>query len=198
MSHPTVSSSGGSSFNPAVEMTDNCSLDRDVLLSSLLFPFAARKRRSIYPEGNLPPPPLNQLIKLGDGPLIKIMIRLPTPRSSCLSKAVCKPWRTLIYDPSFDRCFISHHQTRCEPAFLFLTARDPNSIILRFIPVRDKARWGFRVMDCFKDLLLCEFLEHDRTELRRTYVFCNLFTKQWIALPLAPERSNSGYNLSQH
>ncbi|CAI0463960.1 unnamed protein product [Linum tenue] len=59
-----------------------------------------------------PPPPLNLLSKLGDDPLVVILIRLPNPRSSCLSKTVCKSWRTLISDPSFDRRFISHHQTR--------------------------------------------------------------------------------------
>ncbi|CAI0464577.1 unnamed protein product [Linum tenue] len=170
-------------------MTDNCSLE------PLPLPFNAGKRRPICPEQNLPPH-LNRLSKLGDDLLVEILIRLPNPRSSCRCKAVCKPWRSLISDPSFNRRFIFHHQSRHQPAAsLFLSARDPESI-LSFLPVPDKARPGFRVMDCFKDLLLCGFLEHDRTELRRSYLVCNPFTKQWIALPLAPERSDPGYGES--
>ncbi|CAI0458333.1 unnamed protein product [Linum tenue] len=67
-----------------------------------------------------PPPPLNLLSKLGDDPLVVILIRLPNPRSSCLSKTVCKSWRTLISDPSFDRHFISHHQTSSFREILFV------------------------------------------------------------------------------
>ncbi|CAI0458332.1 unnamed protein product [Linum tenue] len=86
-------------------MTENCSLDQDVPLTSLPFTSASRKWCSICPEGNLPPPPLNLLSKLGDDLLIEILIRLPNARSSFLCKSVCKPWIQLsLYFTSLEFC----------------------------------------------------------------------------------------------
>ncbi|CAL1396340.1 unnamed protein product [Linum trigynum] len=173
-------------------MTENCSSGP---LSSLPHPFAAGKWLPVCPEANLPPLPLNLFSKLGDNLLVEILIRLPNPRSFCRCKAVFKSWRTLISDPSFNRRFISHHQSRYKPVFMFLPAPDQDSI-LSFLPVSDKARPRFRVMDCFKDLLLCGFLEIETTKLRRSYLVCNPFTKQWTTLPLGPEMTDSGYDES--
>ncbi|CAI0392712.1 unnamed protein product [Linum tenue] len=169
-------------------MAGNGRSDWDLQLSSLLPHSFPRRRRRIYPQGN-PPPALNLFSKLGDDLLVEILIRLPNPRFSCRCKAVCKAWRCLISDPSFNRRFISHHQSRYEPAALCLPADDPQSI-LGFLPVPDKARPNLRVFDCFKDLLLCGFVEgtDNFTELKRSYFVCNPFRKQWIALPLVPEQ----------
>ncbi|CAI0423327.1 unnamed protein product [Linum tenue] len=171
------------------------SSDWDLPLSSLLPPSALRKRRRrLCPEGNPSPPPLNLFGKLIDDLLVEILIRLPNPRSSCRCKAVCKRWRSLISDPSFDRRFIPHHRSRYRPAALFVPAHDPLSI-LSFLPVPDGARPRLRAFDCFKDLLLCGF-ENYFGELGRSYLVCNPFTKQWIALPLAPTEPEDGYERS--
>ncbi|CAI0453070.1 unnamed protein product [Linum tenue] len=48
-----------------------------------------------------------------------------------------------------------------------------------------------RVLDCNKDLVLCGFRDLARRmsdETSRSYLVCNPFSKQWIALPLAPRR----------
>ncbi|CAI0430233.1 unnamed protein product [Linum tenue] len=127
--------------------------------------------------------------KLGDDLLTEILIRFPNPTSACRNKAVCKQWRSLISDPSFRLRFISHHQSKNKqpPPKLLLSAES-----LSFFPMpADNRPWDFAVLDCFKDLLLCGFGESGRctnAELVRSYLLCNLFTEQWIALPLAPER----------
>ncbi|CAI0547175.1 unnamed protein product [Linum tenue] len=64
---------------------------------------------------------------------------------------------------------------------------------LDFLPVPDEVGPYFRVFDSFKDLLLCGFWGAGFPEgegVGRFYFVCNPFTKQWIALPLAPERSS--------
>ncbi|CAN0892206.1 hypothetical protein LINGRAHAP2_LOCUS17429, partial [Linum grandiflorum] len=138
------------------------------------------KRRRICPEVNA----LNLMSKLGEDLLEEILIRLPNPKSSCRCKAVCKPWKSIISDPSFNRRFIAHHRSKYQTPSLFIPSHDPQSI-LSFLPIPDKIRPKLRVFDCFKDLLLCGFSEAFG-ELERSYFVCNPFTKQWIALPLAP------------
>ncbi|CAI0467046.1 unnamed protein product [Linum tenue] len=161
-------------------MTENRCSDWDVPLSSLLPPSASRKRRRIRP-----PLPHHLFSELADDILVEILIRLPNPRSSCRCKSVCKRWRSLIADPSFNRRFISHHQTKNQPASLFIPGHDPEESILSFLPVPDKARPRFRAFDCFKDLVLCGFV-NSYSELGKSFFLCNPFTKQWVALPLAP------------
>ncbi|CAL1400349.1 unnamed protein product [Linum trigynum] len=151
--------------------------------------FSSNLHLPIWPQGN--PPPLNLLSKLVNDLLIEILIRLPNPRSSCQCKAVCKLWRSLITDPSFSLRFISHHQSRYQPAAVFLPSHKPQSI-LSFLPMPDEARPDLRAFDCFKDLLLCGFADLFG-ELGRSYLVCNPFTKQWIALPLAPEKPKGGH-----
>ncbi|CAI0476061.1 unnamed protein product [Linum tenue] len=130
--------------------------------------------------------------KLGNDLLAEILIRLPNPRSACQSKVVCKLWRSLISDPCFSRRFLSHHQRMNKPAppQLLLLSDDRESVVLRFLPTPHPLKR--EVFDCFKDLLLCGLGEvgdrHSNAELARSYLICNPFTKQWIALPLAPER----------
>ncbi|CAN0892639.1 hypothetical protein LINGRAHAP2_LOCUS17670 [Linum grandiflorum] len=156
-------------------MTKNCSSNSDLPPSTLF-----EKRRRIRPEVNA----LNLISKLGDDLLVEILIRLPNPKSSCRCKAVCKPWKSIISDPSFNRRFIAHHRSKYQPPSLFIPSHDPQSI-LSFLPIPDKIRPYLRVFDCFKDLLLCGFSQ-PFGELERSYFVCNPFTKQWIALPLAP------------
>ncbi|CAN0846508.1 hypothetical protein LINGRAHAP2_LOCUS4489 [Linum grandiflorum] len=132
------------------------------------------------------------ITKLGDDLLIEILVRLPNPRIACRAKAVCKRWRSVISDPTFARLFLCHHESKkkaaAPPPMLLLSADS-----LTFIPMPARSRNKFIVFDCFKDLLLCGFYEattlYADWELARTFFVCNLFTKQWIALPLAPEWS---------
>ncbi|CAN0892636.1 Putative F-box/kelch-repeat protein At1g15680 [Linum grandiflorum] len=156
-------------------MAENYSSEWDLPLSSLF-----GKRRLIRREVNA----LNLMSKLGEDLLVEILIRLPNPKSSCRCKAVCKRWRSLISDPSFNRRFIAHHRSKYQPPSLFIPSHDPQSV-LSFLPLPDNARPNLRVFDCFKDLLLCGFVD-TCDELRTSYLVCNPFTKQWIALPLAP------------
>ncbi|CAI0452463.1 unnamed protein product [Linum tenue] len=55
----------------------------------------------------------------------------------------------------------------------------------------------FFVCDSFNDLVLCGFTDPGfrNNELGRTYIVCNPFTKQWVALPLAPKK-RPGYDPS--
>ncbi|CAI0546782.1 unnamed protein product [Linum tenue] len=145
-------------------------------------PFAANptKRRRISSDGNPPPPPIS---KLGDDLLVEILIRgLLNPRFACRSKLVCKQWSSLISSSCFNRRFVARHQSKEET---------PPSIS-GFLPVPGEVRRSLWVLDSFEDLLLCGFAGFDRNtngELGLSYLICNPFTKQWIALPLAPEKS---------
>ncbi|CAI0553508.1 unnamed protein product [Linum tenue] len=141
---------------------------------------------------------------LGDDLLVEILIlSFPNPRSACRSKSVCKRWKTVISSPRFNRRFVSHHQSINEPKPpILLASNDPESVIRGFLPTPAPGanRFGrpqhFMVFDSLDDLLLCgfaeagEILSHD--EIFRSYLLCNPFTKQWVALPLAPERP-AGY-----
>ncbi|CAI0546394.1 unnamed protein product [Linum tenue] len=98
---------------------------------------------------------------LGDDLLGEILIRLPDTKSAFRCKPVCKRWRSLISSPSFSRRFVSHHQSTGE------ARTSASSYGRRQRPAIDK--------NC--------------SELGRTYVLCNPFTKQWMALPLAPEKA---------
>ncbi|CAI0449908.1 unnamed protein product [Linum tenue] len=132
--------------------------------------------------------------KIGDDILLEILIRLPNPRSACRCKTVCKRWRSVISDHRFNRSFVSHPQTLNKQQTLPLhtdDATDPKSVVMSFLPpMPDRVRECFKVLDCFKDMLLCGFADVSRRnyEIGRSYVVCNPFTKQWMALPLAPEK----------
>ncbi|CAI0546806.1 unnamed protein product [Linum tenue] len=141
----------------------------------------------------LPPTAIN---KLGDDLLVEILIRgLRNPRSACSSKLVCKRWSSLISSPRFNRRFVSHgRDTNCP------MPDDPLELlrILRgFLPptMPDGVGNALRVLDCNKDLVLCGFWDlgkdYEKSERSRSYLVCNPFTKQWIALPLAPPRKPS-------
>ncbi|CAL1352384.1 unnamed protein product [Linum trigynum] len=151
--------------------------------------WASRKRRRI----RKPPPNLAMIGKLGDDLLVEILIRLPNHRFASGCKPVCKRWRSLISSPRFNRRFISHH--RINQPTMPDNPDDLQSIILSFLPPMPSAVAGcFKVLDCFKDLVLCGFwdLDSDNKELCRSYFICNPFTKQWMGLPLAPEKA-TGY-----
>ncbi|CAI0546799.1 unnamed protein product [Linum tenue] len=135
--------------------------------------------------------------------LVEILIRLPDPRFACRCKSVCKRWSSLISSLCFNRRFVYHHQSINQLPM----PEDPNELqstiwsFLQRIPLRHVRvppmppfRYvrdaPLRVLDCFRDLLLCGFWDiyGDNNELGRSYLVCNLFTKQWVALPLAPEK----------
>ncbi|CAI0549523.1 unnamed protein product [Linum tenue] len=129
------------------------------------------------------------ITQLGDDLLVEILIRLPDPRPACRCKSVCKRWSSLISTPSFNRRLIHHHHRSWNQLPL---PEDPNelqSTVRSFLP-RVHIRDELRVLDCFKDWVLCGFwdLEDDNHESRRSYLVCNPFTKQWVALPLAPKK----------
>ncbi|CAI0450209.1 unnamed protein product [Linum tenue] len=133
--------------------------------------------------------------KLGDDDLLaEVLIRVPDPKSAYRCKPVCKRWNSLISDPSFNRRFVSHSQSRHErndpPPPLLLPSDDPESIVSSFLPMPEEATppRSFRVFDSFKDLILCGFLDRENNVDDLSFVgslfVCNPFTKQWIALPL--------------
>ncbi|CAI0389066.1 unnamed protein product [Linum tenue] len=146
---------------------------------------SSKRRRLISAEGNA------SIWKLADDLIVEILIRaLPNPRSACRCKLVCKRWSSLIFDPvRFNRRFISYHRSRNQQPPLLLHSDDPQSIITSFLPMSRLSRMSFAVMDSYKDLVLCGFEDVGPTsgELYRTYFLCNPFTKEWLALPLAPE-----------
>ncbi|CAI0412802.1 unnamed protein product [Linum tenue] len=128
--------------------------------------------------------------QLGDDLLVQILIRLPDPRPACRCKSVCKRWNSLISTPSFNRRFVHHH--RSSNHHLPDDQKELQSIILSFLPpMPSKIGARFKVLDCFKDLVLCGFwdVDYDNSEQCRSYLVCNPFTKQWMALPLAPEKA---------
>ncbi|CAL1409667.1 unnamed protein product [Linum trigynum] len=143
------------------------------------------------------------ICQLGDDLLLQILIRLPDPGFACRCKSVCKRWSSLISSLCFNRRFVYHHQSINQLPM----PEDPNELqstvwsFLQRIPIRyvrvppmPPFRYvrdaPLRVLDCFRDLLLCGFWDiyGDNNELGRSYLVCNLFTKQWIALPLAPKK----------
>ncbi|CAI0449816.1 unnamed protein product [Linum tenue] len=142
---------------------------------------------------------------LGDDLLGEILIRLPNTKSAFRCKPVCRRWKSLISSPSFSRRFVSRHRSTDEPRTLHLHTDDasgPKSVIMGFVPsMPHRVRDCFKVLDCFKDLVLCGYMDLDKTytrvrdpdknynKLGRTYVVCNPFTKLWMALPLAPEKA---------
>ncbi|CAL1365886.1 unnamed protein product [Linum trigynum] len=136
---------------------------------------------------------VNSISKLAEDLLQEILIRsFLNPRFACRSKLVCKRWNSLISSPSFNCRFVSHRQSinELQPP-LVLSSEDQQSIIPGFVPMPTvDHELRFSVLDSFQDLLLCGFQmpEDLDDEFRRSYFLCNPFTKQWIALPLAPCR----------
>ncbi|CAI0395855.1 unnamed protein product [Linum tenue] len=126
---------------------------------------------------------------LGDDLLLQILILVLELRSVFRCKSVCKRWNSLISDPYFSRRFSSHHKSTasCYGEPPLLPFNDPEST-LSFIPVPHELKDRFVVMDSFKDLLLCGFVDSENSEAHRSYIVCNPFSKQWIALPLVPKR----------
>ncbi|CAL1409662.1 unnamed protein product [Linum trigynum] len=174
-----------------------CDLDRDLPLNVLRG--RSRKRRRTIRSGlanqhQLPPP--TTINKLGDDLLVEILIRgLPNPRSACSSKLVCKRWSSLISGPRFNRRFVSRGRETNPPM-----PDDPLEllgIIRGFLPPMPHGVVDtLRVLDCNKDLVLCGFWDlgedYEKDERSRSYLVCNPFTKQWIALPLAPRKPCRG------
>ncbi|CAL1391041.1 unnamed protein product [Linum trigynum] len=151
---------------------------------------SAKRRRVSPPRANFPPTTIS---KLGEDLLVEILIRLPNPRFACRCKLVCKRWTSLISSPRFNRRFVSHRQTTnlIHPPMPD-NPYELQSTILSFLPpMPPGVRDILRVMDCNQDLVLCGFWDpnSDNGELSRSYLVCNPFTKQWMALPLAPRKS---------
>ncbi|CAI0412329.1 unnamed protein product [Linum tenue] len=145
--------------------------------------------------------------KLGDDLLVAILSRLPNARSAFLCKSVCKRWSSLISSPHFGRSFVSHRQqSRIDGGsdgdggeLPPLTSQD-TEFILSFLPVPDEIRSNFALLGCFKEFVLCGFVDSAAAgndcdgEMGRLFFVCNPFTKQWVALPLAPKRSVGYHN----
>ncbi|CAI0389367.1 unnamed protein product [Linum tenue] len=142
--------------------------------------------------------------------MAEVLIRAPEPGSAWRCKAVCKRWNSLISDTHFVRRYVSHHQQSSsnqyggggeleEPPLMSSNSRES---ILSFLPLPDGLAYEpvyFRVYDCYKDLVLCGFHEgrEIRDEFCRSLFVCNPFTKQWIALPLAPETPSTAIGLKE-
>ncbi|CAI0406932.1 unnamed protein product [Linum tenue] len=152
---------------------------------------AVRKRRRVMLNSEVAnPEPV--VAKLVDDVLVEILIRLPNPRSACRCKPVCKRWNSLISTTQFNRRFVSL-RTKTEDDNFFIASSDaaaPLKSILCFLPpLPPKIRRRFRVLDSFKDLLLCGFPDKiNGGYCSHSYLICNPFSKQWIALPLAPRK----------
>ncbi|CAI0412342.1 unnamed protein product [Linum tenue] len=176
--------------------TGNCTTSRKKRLTAAAdghrLPCARRVLRS-RSKAN----PRIPISDLGDDLLVGILSRLPNARSVFRCKSVCKRWDSLISDPNFRLHFVSHHRNEGddddrEPALL---PTDKPEAILSFLPVPDEIRKHFIVVDSFNDMVLCGFRwakedESSYPELGRLFFVCNPFTRQWVALPLAPERSD--------
>ncbi|CAI0400178.1 unnamed protein product [Linum tenue] len=145
--------------------------------------------------------PEHPISRLGDDLVGEILIRLPNPRSASRCKPVCKRWNSMISNPSFNRRFVSHHQSRNREPPLLLPSDDPlSSSILSFLPVPGEIRSEFVIWDSFKDLLLCGFKDWGSdtdSQMGRLFLLCNPLTKQWVALPLAPERITRHYRTAE-
>ncbi|CAI0412387.1 unnamed protein product [Linum tenue] len=138
------------------------------------------KKRRINSDANL------LISKLGDDLLVEIMIRLPNPRFACRCKLVCQRWRSVISRTRFNRRFVSHRLT--------MNPNDLKLMVLSFLPPMPNGvedRDALKVLDCKNDLVLCGFWDtHSDDKMHsRSYLVCNLFTKQWNAIPLAPKKS---------
>ncbi|CAL1372549.1 unnamed protein product [Linum trigynum] len=148
-----------------------------------------RKRRRVISSEVVNPEPV--VAKLGDDVLVEILIRLPNPRSACQCKPVCKRWNSLISTTQFNRRFVSI-RTKTEGDNFFIASSDaaPLKSILCFLPpLPPNIRRRFRVLDSSKDLLLCGFPDKiNGGYCSHSYLICNPFSKQWIALPLAPRK----------
>ncbi|CAN0898824.1 hypothetical protein LINGRAHAP2_LOCUS19925 [Linum grandiflorum] len=185
-----ISKRRGRSGKLGVMATENCISESDCALPQTGLRVCAGKRKRISLEANLPiSKRRGRSGKLGVKLIEEILIRLPNPRFASRCKLVCKRWNSLISSPRFNRRFVSHHKTNHPP--MPVDPYELKSIILSFLPhmpctVRD----ALRVLDCNKDLVLCGFWDigcKDK-EHSRTYLVCNPFTKQWVALPLAPRK----------
>ncbi|CAI0383575.1 unnamed protein product, partial [Linum tenue] len=131
--------------------------------------------------------------KLGEYLLVEILIRsFPIPKCAYCCKLVCKQWNSLISGSYFNSCFVSHQKRRKEgegePPLMFSYSRDH---VFGFLPVPQEVRYR---RDSFMDLILCGF-EEVIGELARSFFLCNPFTEQWVALPLAPEKSTQSSKL---
>ncbi|CAI0407908.1 unnamed protein product [Linum tenue] len=125
------------------------------------------------------------MTQLQDDLLVEILARLPDARSAFRCRSVCKRWRSLISDPLFRRRFVSHKQSSGGEQSLVLSSHDAQSVTMSFLPVPDDLRPYFSVLSSCEDLVLCGF-DVSKKSVRRTFFVCNPFTKQWVALPLAP------------
>ncbi|CAI0467893.1 unnamed protein product [Linum tenue] len=158
---------------------------------------AARKRRQqqqqrrttsqTVPNPN-PPGPISNL---GDDLLLEILIRLPSPSSAARCTPVCQRWRSLVSAPLFINRFVSVRITApVEPISLITSPDSPPKPILSFLPhLPPNVRRRFKVVDSFNDLVLCGYSDQIEDGYGCTaYSICNPFTKQWVALPLAPRK----------
>ncbi|CAI0501123.1 unnamed protein product [Linum tenue] len=126
---------------------------------------------------------------LDDNLIFEILTRLSNPRSVLRCKSVCKRWNSLISTPDFLPDFlrrIATHGSEDEFPLLFPQSQQET---MGFLPIPDKYRPRFRVLASCHDLILCGLTTRDYVE--NWFYVCNPFTKQWVILPLAPNRGEA-------
>ncbi|CAL1372892.1 unnamed protein product [Linum trigynum] len=146
------------------------------------------------------------MTQLQDDLLVEILARLPDARSAFRCRPICKRWRSLISDPLFRRRFLSHKQSESGgysggEQSLVLSSHDAQSVTMSFLPVPDDLRPYFSVLSSCEDLVLCGFDVSKKSggddqdeSVRRMFFVCNPFTKQWVALPLAPAEKDRPFS----
>nr|GMD58551.1 F-box protein At5g49610-like [Ipomoea batatas]GME00983.1 F-box protein At5g49610-like [Ipomoea batatas] len=153
-----------------------------------------------------------KLMKFSNPPsdlLVEILARLPSSRAAIQLKLVCKSWCSLISSHYFITVFNHRRHGPIHPSssgcFIFQSVVDPNLRMLRwgYTQHHDAAAGDFHSPDfsflpgpqssirlnaSCADLILCS----TRTSTSHIfqpvfYYVCNMLTKQWAALPPAPQ-----------
>nr|GLL38945.1 F-box protein At5g49610-like [Ipomoea trifida] len=152
---------------------------------------------------------------VGEGLLVEILARLPSSRAAIQLKLVCKSWCSLIsshyfitvfnhrrHDPSLPPIHPSSSSSAC---FIYQSVSDRCLWMVRrgYTQHHDAIRSGFHRPDlgflpCPKssirlnascaDLILCSTYSLTFTRFQPLFYYvCNPLTKQWAALPPAPQ-----------
>nr|GME12836.1 putative F-box/kelch-repeat protein At1g15680 [Ipomoea batatas] len=150
---------------------------------------------------------------LDEGLLVEILARLPSSRAAMQLKLVCKSWCSLISSRYFVTVFNHLRHDLIHPSssssssgcFIFQSPVDPNWRMLRwgYTHPHDAAAGDFHSPDfsflpcpqrsirlnaSCADLILCSTLNSTSHIFQPVFYYvCNMLTKQWAALPPAPQ-----------
>nr|GMD55165.1 putative F-box/kelch-repeat protein At1g15680 [Ipomoea batatas] len=150
---------------------------------------------------------------LDEGLLVEILARLPSSRTAIQLKLVCKSWCSLISSRYFVTVFNHLRHDLIHPSssssssgcFIFQSPVDPNWRMLRwgYTHPHDAAAGDFHSPDfsflpcpqrsirlnaSCADLILCSTLNSTSHIFQPVFYYvCNMLTKQWAALPPAPQ-----------